>query len=303
MRISTGLNCSQFPYLSKEEKINSKTKVPEVEVTGIQLRPADGFPSDIHLIQEANKAILRLSHQARMINLAMDEDLPQENEGIAPTNLTEKNPFALSDLTTIADVRIGEPQLPLLHTNLEEMAAALLERMNEVLRVNSGSSNAGIAPDDVAQEDKNSLEQIREIIVSALRIPETMNEAFRDLPSLGIKLMHDGLLSVERQSLKEAIFSNGGEVARAVKTVALNLFETLPLCIDPSSGTLIYTGERLEDGGDDKASKVLAAFGEELDKERTELEKRLSVAELLILYSNNLIADLKPQSEALIAEE
>jgi hypothetical protein len=103
--------------------------------------------------------------------------------------------------------------------------------------------------------------------------------------------------------LKEAISSNGDEAARVIKTIAAALFETLPLCIDPNSGALVYTGKRLEDSGDDKASKVLTAMSEDLEKERTELEKRLGVAEQLISHSHRFIESLMLSSEALYGEE
>jgi hypothetical protein len=304
MRISTVPDGSQcFSYISDENKINNNTKVSEVEATGIQLCHSSSLPSAINSIQEVNMTIQRLMQHVRIINLSMDELLSKANEIVAQTITQENNSSFSSDLIKIAEVRIGEPQLPMFHADLEEMTVTLVQRMNEVLRVISEASAEDITPDKGAHADNNGLKQLREIIFSGWRVQEEMNNVFKDFSSLGIKLMHDGLFSIDRQFLKEAISSNGVEVARTVKTVAGNIFEILPICIDPSSGTLIYTGKRLEDDGNDKASKVLAAIDEELEKEKTELDNRLSRAELLISYSSKLIDDLKPQSEALLAEE
>jgi hypothetical protein len=44
-------------------------------------------------------------------------------------------------------------------------------------------------------------------------------------------------------------------------------------------------------------------MSEDLEKEIAELEKRLSITELLISHSHQLIDDLKPLSEALYGEE
>lgn len=267
MRISAGSDDSQyFSYISKENKINNKVKASEVEVTGIQLS-SGSVPSDINTIQEANKAIMRL----------------MQNIGTASESLSG-------------------PQLPMFHADLEEITVALVERVNEVLEIINKANNAGITPDKSTQTDKNGLEQLREIISSGMKIQESMNIDYQDFSSLGIKIMYDGLLNVDQKTLKEAISSSGGEVARVIKTVANTLFETLPLCIDPNSGALLYTGKRLEDRGDDKASKVLAAMREDLEKERAEIEKRLNIAELLISYSNSLIDDLMPSSEALYGD-
>jgi hypothetical protein len=304
MRISTVPNGSQyFSYISSENKINNNTKVSEVEVTDIQLGSASGLLSPINFIQEANLAILRLMQHVRIMGQAIDDGLSQGNEAVVLVNPRENNSMADIDLTKIAEVRIGEPQLPMLHADLEEMTVTLVQRMDEVLRVISEASAEDTTPNKGAQADNNFLEQLRGIIYSGINTLEGMNVVDKDFSSLGIKLIHDGLLGVDRQSLKEAISSNGLEVARTVKTIAANIFEILPICIDPSSGTLVYTGKRLEDDGNDKASKVLAAIDEELEKEKSELDNRLSMAELLISYSNKLIDDLKPQTEALFAEE
>jgi hypothetical protein len=104
--------------------------------------------------------------------------------------------------------------------------------------------------------------------------------------------MHDGSLSLNRKVLEKAISSNNEEAIRTVKTVTANLFETLPLCIDPNSGSLIYTGRKLEDG-DNRASKTIASLDEELEKERTELVNKLDMAESLISHSTQFIDSLK----------
>jgi flagellar capping protein FliD len=114
--------------------------------------------------------------------------------------------------------------------------------------------------------------------------------------------MANGLLSIDHQSLKEAISSNNNEVAQTVRVVAQSLCDTLPLCIDPNSGSLNYTGKRIEDDGDSKTSKALNSLDEELEKERAELDSRLKIVDELISYSNKLIDDLMYQPAMITCE-
>jgi SHS2 domain-containing protein len=199
---------------------------------------------------------------------------------------------------SVAGLHISQPNV-----DLEEMVDTLVESINEVLRIVDEARKDGVETNKNSNTVQGCLCRLREIIVSAIKNQEIANELDRDFSSLGMKLLKDGSLDIDRKTLKESISLSKGDITRVIKTITTNLFETLPLCIDPGSGTLVYTGKRLEDDGDEKASKVLAAIDEELEKERTELDTRLSVADSLIWYSKKLIDELKPQSEALLGEE
>jgi hypothetical protein len=261
------IGSQNLSYISQERKILNQVKLSVVEASGIVLVP-DGFSSSQDTLQAINNTILRLMQTIGMVN---------------------ENASALKS--------------PLLNADLEETIATLVESINGALMIINEASNDDTATNKNSDAVQGCLCKLREIIESAVKTPETLNEVFRDFSSLGIKLIHDGLISLDHKTLKEAISSNGDEAARVIKTIAAALFETLPLCIDPNSGALVYTGKRLEDSGDDKASKVLAATSEDLEKERTELEKRLGVAELLIAHSNRFIDSLMLSSEALYGEE
>jgi flagellar capping protein FliD len=171
--------------------------------------------------------------------------------------------------------------------------------MNKVLSVIKEASMEIINDSDTVQ---GSLWKLQEIIISAVKSSETLNELSKDLSLIGIKLTHDGSLSLDNKMLSEAISSKNQEVAQTIKAFTSNLFETLHLCVDPNSGNLIYTGRKLEDG-DDRTSKAIAALNEELEKERTELVNKLDMAELLISHSTQFIANLKFSSEMVPSEE
>ena len=261
------IGSQNLSYISQERTILNQVKLSGVEANGIVLVPG-GFSSSKDTLQAVNNTILRLMQTIGMVS-----------ESVSGLQLTPPN------------------------ADLEEAVATLVESVNGALRIINEASNDDIATNKNSNTVQGCLCKLREIIESAVKTPETFNEVFRDFSSLGIKLIHDGFTSLDHKTLKEAISSNGDEATRVIKTIATTLLETLPLCIDPNSGALVYTGKRLEDSGDDKASKVLAAMSEDLEKERAELEKRLSVAELLISHSNQLIDDLKPSPEALYGEE
>jgi hypothetical protein len=261
------IGSQDLSYISQERKILHQVKLSGVGDNGTVMAP-DGLSSSQNTLQGVNNTILRLMQTMGMVSES-----------------------------------VSGHQLPKPIADPEETVAALVESVNGALRIINEAGSDEVATNKNSDTVQGCLCKFKEIIVSAFRTPENLDEVFNDFSSFGIKLIHDGSLSLDRKTLKEAISSNGSEAARVMKTIAGTLLETLPLCIDPNSGALVYTGKRLEDSGDDKASKVLAEMNEELEKERSELEKRLSTAELLISYSNRLIDDLKPSSEALYGEE
>jgi molybdopterin converting factor small subunit len=251
-------------YISRDAKILNQVKLSEGKTSWNALISA-GFTSSQNTLQAVNTTILRLM-----------QTIGRANESV---QFSQQN------------------------IDLEKTVAALVENLNEVLRIINESTSNDIATNKNISIAPDCLLKLKGIIVSVLKTNKSLNEIFKDFSSLGIKLMQDDSLSLDNKTLHEAISSNPGEAARSVKTIAGTLFETLPLCIDPNSGALVYTGRRLEDSGDDTTAKVLATLSEELEKERTELEKRLSIADLLISHSNNLIDGLKPQVEALPCDE
>lgn len=268
MRVPVDSNGSQnLLHITQERKTLHQVKLPGVEVNGTAVDPG-GNSSSQNPVQVVNNAILRLVQTLGMIK-----------ESVAGLHMSQPN------------------------VNLDEIVGTLVESINEVLRVVDEASKDGVETNKNIDAVQGCLCKLREIIVSAIKNQEITNELGWDFSSLGIKLLQDGLLDIDRKTLKDSLYSSKGDMTRVIKTISNNLFETLPLCIDPGSGSLVYTGKRIENDGDKKASKVLAAIDEELEKERTELDKRLSVADSLISYSNKLIDELKPQSEALLGEE
>jgi SHS2 domain-containing protein len=251
--------------ISQEPKILNQVKLPGAEIKLTASDPSGPIPSH-NTLQAVNNTILRFMQTIGMVN-----------EKVSGYELSNQN------------------------TDLEEAIAALVESMNKVLSVIKETSMEIINDSEIVQ---GSLWKLQEIIISAVKIPEALSEEVSmDLSSIGIKLMHDGWsLSLDHKVLKEAISSNNGETTRTIKAVTANLFEALPLCVDPNSGNLIYTGRKLEDG-DDRASKAIAALNEELEKERTELVNKLDMAELLISHSTQFIANLKFSSEMAPSEE
>ena len=268
MRVPVDLNGSQnLSYITQERKTLHQVKPQGVEVNGIVLYPG-GNSSFQNPVQVVNNAILRLV-----------QTLGMTKESVVGLQMSQPN------------------------ADLEEIVGKLVESISEVLRIVDEASQDGVETNKNSDTVQGCLCKLREIIVSAIKNQEIANELDWDFSSMGIKLLQDGSLDIDRITLKDSLSSSKGDMTRVIKTISTNLFETLPLCIDPGSGTLVYTGKKIEDDGDKKASKVLATIDEELEKERTELNKRLSVADLLISYSNKLIDELKPQSEALLGEE
>ena len=261
------IGSQNLSYISQERTIINQVKLSGVEANGIVLVPS-GFSSSQDTLHAINNTILRLMQTIGMVS---------------------ENVSALKS--------------PPLNADLEETVATFVESVNGVLLIINETSNDDMATKKNSDAVQGCLCKLREIIESAVKAPEILNEVSKDFSLLGIKLIHDGLINLDHKTLKEAISSNGDEAARVIKTIAAVLFETLPLCIDPNSGALVYTGKRLEDSGDDKASKVLTAMGEDLEKERTELEKRLVLAEQLISHSHRFIERLMLSSEALYGEE
>jgi hypothetical protein len=251
--------------ISQEPKILNQVKLSGTENKVIALDSGGSMPPH-NTLQAVNNTILRFMQTIAMVS-----------ENVSGHELLNQN------------------------TDLEETIAALVKSMNKVLSVIKEASMVISNDSDIVQ---GSLWKLQEIIISAVKTPQALNEEVSmDLSSIGIKLMHDGSLSLNHKVLKDAISSNNGETIRTIKAVTANLFETLPLCIDPNSGSLINTGRKLEDGDDDKASKAIAALNEELEKERAELVNKLDIAELLISHTTQFIANLKFSSEMVSSEE
>jgi hypothetical protein len=261
------IGSQNLSYISQERKILHQVKLSGVEANGVVLVPGV-FSSSKDTLQTVNNAILRLMQTIGMTNES-----------------------------------VSGLQLPTPNGDLEETIATLVESVNGVLRIINEASSDDMATNKNTDAVQGCLCKLRQIIESAVKTPEILNEVSGDFSLLGITLIHDGLINLDHKTLKEAISSNGDEAARVIKTITATLFETLPLCIDPNSGALVYTGKRLDESGDDKASKVLAAMSEDLEKERIELEKRLCVAEQLISHSHRFIDSLTLSSVALYGEE
>jgi len=247
--------------ISQECIILNQVKLSDVGTKRIVL-DSGGFTSPQNTVQAANNALLRFMQTIGMVS-----------ESVSGHELSIQN------------------------ADLEEAIAALVKSMNGILRIINETNGDDMVVSKDTETAQGSFQKLQEIFIAAIENPKTLSdEVSMDLSTLGIKLMHDGSLSLNHKVLEKAISSNNGEAIRTIKTVTANLFEMLPLCIDPNSGSLIYTGRKLEDG-DSRASKAIAALNEELEKERTELVNKLNTAELLISHSTQFIANLKFSSE------
>jgi len=254
--------------ISQEPKILNQIKLSDAETKAIVLDSGGPIPPH-NTLQAVNNTILRFMLTVGMVS-----------ENVSGHELSNQN------------------------TDLEEAIAAFVESVNGILRNINEASGDDMVVNKNSDKVQGSFQKIQEIIITAVKTQETLSEEVSmDLSSIGIKLMHDGSLGLDHKVLKEAISSNNGETTRTIKAVTANIFETLPLCINPDSGSLIYTGRKLEDGDDNKASKAIAALNEELEEERTKLVNKLDIAELLISHSTQFIVNMKFSSEVSPSEE
>lgn len=189
--------------------------------------------------------------------------------------------------------------------NLERTITALAESVNGLLTsINKADNDNNIATSRNNDAIQSSLQRLQEIIIAILSAPGIVSKRVSlDLSLLGIKLMQNGLLGIDNKVIKEALLANSKEVTRTVKAFSTSLLETMSFCIDPNSGNLLYIGRKLEEEGDGGAPKVFEALNERLEKERAELMKGLSLAELLISQSGQFIENLKISSRMLFNEE
>lgn len=299
MRISVDLNSIQYAYIRDKGKIDDTSK-KDITVLKSTLSNCVGFPVNIDIFQKTNNVVFRLAQKALAIILALEEGFRPENESATTTKLPEKLSLMGNDLAE--HFCAAKDGLHLSNEGLEDLVVKLVKGMNEVLGLASKEIESGVSNSKSLTSDGDGLQTLKEIILSALNTPEALNDGSTSPLFLRVKLMANGLLSIDHQSLKEAISSNNNEVARTVRVIAQSLCDTLPLCIDPNSGSLNYTGKRIEDDGDSKTSKALNAIDEELEKERAELDSRLKIVDELISYSNKLIDDLMCQPAMIACE-
>lgn len=299
MRIPVGPNNSRYAFDADKFRID-KTIKTRVADSKKQLSNPDGFPVNIDILQKTNNVVFKLTQNALSIILALEEGFLPENESATSIKLPDNITLKGHDLAEIFGA--GKDGLQLSNEGLEDLVVKLVKAMNVVLGLANKEINQEAGSSRGLITNGDGLQTIKEIILSALNITEVMNDGSLSSSLLRVKLMANDLLSIDHQSLKDAISSNNGEVARTVRVVAQALCDTLPLCIDPNSGTLIYTGKRVVDDGDSKTSKALNAIDEELEKEKVELDTRLKVVDELISYSNKLIDDLMYQSAMITCE-
>lgn len=300
MRISIDLNSIQYAYIRDKVKIDDTNK-KDFTALNSTLSNSLGFPANIDILQKANNAVFKLAQNAISIILSLEEGFLPENESATPVKLTDKISLMGHDFAEI--IGAGKDGLKLSDECLEDLVVKLVEGMNEVLGLSNKEIISGVSCNKSLTTDGDGLQTLKEIILSALNIPEAMNGGSLSLSLLRVKIMENGLLSIDHQSLKEAISSNTIEVARTIKAVAHNLCDTLPLCIDPNSGALNYTGKRIEgDGEEEETSKALKAIDEEFEKEKAVLDSRLRATDELISYSNKLLEDLIHQPPMIACE-
>lgn len=127
-------------YISQERTILNQGKTSGVEANGIVLVHSS-FSSSQNTLQAINNTILRLMQTIGMVN---------------------ENVSALKS--------------PPLNADLEETVATLVESVNGVLRIINEASNDDMATNKNSDAVRGCLCKLREIIESAVKTPETLNE-------------------------------------------------------------------------------------------------------------------------------
>lgn len=268
MRVQADSKSYKDLLLASQDRITlNQAKISDAQINKIDSRLSESTSQNT--LQAVNNAILRLLQSLEMV---------------------------------IKNLSAGE--LSNQNGNLEITIAALIESVNGLLTsiIKAGNDNS-MASSRNSNAIQSSLQRLQEIMIAIVNTPNILSERVSlDLSLLGIKLMQDGLLVVDNEVIKEAISSNSKEAAKTVKAFSTSLLETMSFCIDPNTGNLLYIGRKLEEEGDGTL-KVFEALNEELEKERAELMKGLSLAELLISQSGHFIENLKISSGLLFNEE
>ena len=258
MKASIGLMCYQgILSIPPDRKICNQLKLSGVETEGSALRyDESSFWQDT--LREINNTIMRFMETIELTNRVVSG----------------------KELSTNAD--------------LEQMLFTFAESMNGLLSAcNRASNEHYMTTGNGSGVVQDNLLKLRDTLISVLKMQESSGEEMPlNLKSIGIKLMNDGSLSIDKRTVRDAISSRGGEVIKTVKTIVSSLFEAMPLCIDPNSGNLVNVRRKLEEN-DGNHSKVTAALNERLEKERCELVEKLRITELLIAQSNQFIDNLK----------
>ena len=270
MRVSVNSKgCKDLFSFSQDNKIQNQVRPSDIEINAIAIHSYH-TTSLQNTLQTANNAILRLVQSIEMINKSVSVDEFQNQ------NVT-----------------------------LEQAITKLIESMNETLSIiNKVSDNFEIASNKNNNTTQDSLRKLQEMIITIFKDPEIMGEEVSaDLSSFGIKLMKDGSIDINQKALKEAIILDNKEVTKAIKSVVTSLFEKMPLYIDPNSGNLINIRRKIDKESDNNTSKITAALKEKLEKERTELIKKLNLTDLLMVHSGNFIESLKLSAEILDVKE
>jgi len=267
MRVSIGKWGSGIvPFGSQTLKTSDRRKVPEAVSNGTGLG-CEGLSVSQGSLQAVNSALLRL---IQTINRTIN---PEPGSELVPS--------------------VGD---------FNEEVKALVEGLNEVLQSisDAGSDNSGT--DKATSLANVYLCKVRDVIASSLEIG-TVEHGMPDAPVMVIELADNGSVRLNSRELIESTGADGSGVGRAIKAVASTLLENLPLCIDPNSGNMLYVPREAERSGDDEASRALASLRDELDKERTVLEKQLNTANLLIAHCNEFVDALKLKVGSLDEDE
>lgn len=254
MKASIGQGILSIP---PDRKICNQLKLSGAETEGSALRYDDSsFWQDT--LRKMNNTIMRFMETIELINSAVSgKELP--------TN-----------------------------TDLEQILFSFAESMNGLLSAcNRACNENDMATGNGSGGVQDNLLKLRGILISVLKMQESSGEEISvNLKSIGVKLMNDASLAIDKRTVRDAISSRGGEVIKAVKTIVSSLFEVMPLCIDPNSGNLVNVRRKLEEN-DGNHSEVTAALTERLEKERCELMEKLRITELLIAHSNQFLDNLK----------
>jgi len=254
------------PFGSQRFKTSDQRKVPEAVSNGTGLG-CEGLSVSQGSLQAVNNALLRL---IQTINRIFN---PEPGPELAPSV-----------------------------TGFNEEVKALVEGLNEVLQSisDAGSDNSGT--DKGTSLANVYLCKVRGVIASSLETGK-VEDGIPDAPVMVIELVDNGSVRRNSRELTESTGADGRGVGQAIKAVASTLVENLPLCIDPNSGNMLYVPREAERRDDDEASKALASLRDELDKERTVLEKQLNTANLLIAHCNGFVHVLKLKVGSLDEDE
>jgi len=112
------------------------------------------------------------------------------------------------------------------------------------------------------------------------------NSTYKTAKSIGISFASDGTLSLDTDTFSSALSDNPTEVLNAVKTLSTNLYDSLNVYVDPTTGTLQSIQDVISSRIDDLTEQI-SSIEDRCDKQAEILKKQFSALETLISQSSS----------------